>query len=515
MTGEVRIATGEGIARITIDNPPLNLLGAAVRRGLARALDACLSDPAVKVVVLAAAGRTWPAGADMREFGREIAAPPLRDLCAKIAESPKPVIAAMQGKALGGGLELALAASLRLAEPGTELGMPEVTLGLLPCAGGTQRLPRLIGAKAALGLLLSGLPVAAARAAEIGLVDAVTEGGAEPAAEAIARSFVAGQAELPTSVERFAGRRFDPEEWLSAVAAARAGLGSARLPAPGRIIDCVEAALLLPEGEGFAFEATAFEDVLATPEAAALRHVFLAERRAGRQPDLGGVSARQVFRAGIAGGGDVAAELAVALMALGIDVTMFGTDGPALSAGLARVATLLEREVAGGRLSAAARDAGWAQIGGTVAPADLATADLIVLTGAEAGSDLARIEPVAKRPIRWRPSSRSPPASGARRCARLMARASALASSPPVGPPRTCWWRPAPRPMAWTVRSGISALPQVSTRWWTARAWRPERDAMPASRRRSRPRGAAGGPRGRVTTAGRRARAPARRTGSC
>lgn len=397
MTGEVRIATGEGIARITIDNPPLNLLGAAVRRGLARALDACLSDPAVKVVVLAAAGRTWPAGADMREFGREIAAPPLRDLCAKIAESPKPVIAAMQGKALGGGLELALAASLRLAEPGTELGMPEVTLGLLPCAGGTQRLPRLIGAKAALGLLLSGLPVAAARAAEIGLVDAVTEGGAEPAAEAIARSFVAGQAELPTSAERFAGRRFDPEEWLSAVAAARAGLGSARLPAPGRIIDCVEAALLLPEGEGFAFEATAFEDVLATPEAAALRHVFLAERRAGRQPDLGGVSARQVFRAGIAGGGDVAAELAVALMALGIDVTMFGTDGPALSAGLARVATLLEREVAGGRLSAAARDAGWAQIGGTVAPADLATADLIVLTGAEAGSDLARIEPVAKR----------------------------------------------------------------------------------------------------------------------
>ena len=157
MTGEVRIATGEGIARITIDNPPLNLLGAAVRRGLARALDAALSDSAVKVVVLTAAGRTWPAGADMREFGRAVEAPPLRDLCARVAASPKPVIAALQGSVLGGGLELALAACLRLAEPGTELGLPEVTLGLLPGAGGTQRLPRLIGAKPALGLLLSGL----------------------------------------------------------------------------------------------------------------------------------------------------------------------------------------------------------------------------------------------------------------------------------------------------------------------------------------------------------------------
>lgn len=397
MTGEVRIATGEGIARITIDNPPLNLLGAAVRRGLARALDAALSDSAVKVVVLTAAGRTWPAGADMREFGRAVEAPPLRDLCARVAASPKPVIAALQGSVLGGGLELALAACLRLAEPGTELGLPEVTLGLLPGAGGTQRLPRLIGAKPALGLLLSGLSVAAARAAEMGLVDAVTEGGAEPAAEAIARSYLAGEADLPTTAERFAGRRFDPEGWLSAVAAARAGLGPARLPAPGRIIDCVEAALLLPEDEGFAFEATAFEDLLATPEAAALRHVFLAERRARRQPDLGGAKVRQVFRAGVVGGGGAAAELAVALMALGIDVTMLGADGPALSAGLARVAALLEREVAGGRLSAAARDAGWAQIGGTVVPGDLATSDLIALEGEGAARDLVRVEPLAKR----------------------------------------------------------------------------------------------------------------------
>lgn len=394
MTGEVRIATADGIGRITIDNPPLNLLSAPVRRGLGRALDICLSDPAVKVLVLAAAGRTWPAGADLREFGAKSDAPDLRDLAARIAASPKPVIAALHGTVLGGGLELALAAALRLAEPKTELGLPGVSLGLAPGAGGTQRLPRLIGAKAALGLMLSGLPVAAARAAGMGLVDAVTEGGAEAAAEAVARSFVAGETDLPTAAERVAAQGVDADAWLAAVAAARAGLGPARLPAPGRIVECVEAALLLPEDEGFAFEATAFDDLVETPEATALRHVFLAERRAARQPDLGPASARPIYRAGIAGGDVVAAELAVALMALGIDVTLLGADAPALSAGLARVAALLEREVAGGRLGAAARDAGWAQIAGSLDPGDLATADLIVVSGARVP---ARIEGVAKR----------------------------------------------------------------------------------------------------------------------
>lgn len=401
MSGQVRIATGEGVARITIDNPPLNLLSAPVRRGLAAALDAAGKDPAVRAIVLAAAGRTWPAGADIHEFGRPTEGPALGEICATIAASRKPVIAALHGTALGGGLELALAGALRLAEPGTELGLPEVTLGILPGAGGTQRLPRLVGAKAALGLLLSGLPVAAERAAELGLVDVVTEGGAEAAAGALALACAAGGADVPTAAERMQGREVDPAAWLAAVAAARAGLGPARLPAPGRIIDCVEAALLLPGDEGFAFERTAFEDLAATPEAAALFHSFLAERRAARQPDLSVASARPVYRAGILGTGDVAAELAVALMALGIDVMMVGADGAALSAGLALVAGRLEREVAGGRLNAAARGAEWAQIAGSADPADMATADLVVAAGADGGdlaaADLRRIAPVAKR----------------------------------------------------------------------------------------------------------------------
>jgi 3-hydroxyacyl-CoA dehydrogenase len=389
MTGLVRIATAEGIARITIDNPPLNLLSAPVRQGLAAALEAAGRNPAVRVIVLAAAGPTWPAGADIHEFRKPAEGPALGEICAAVAQSRKPVIAALRGTVLGGGLELALAAALRLAEPGTELGLPEVTLGLLPGAGGTQRLPRLVGAKAALGLLLSGLPVAARRAAEIGLVDVVAEGGAEAAAGALARAFVAGGAELPTAAERAEGRSVDPEAWLAAVAAARAGLGPARLPAPARIIDCVEAALLLPEDEGFAYERTAFGDLVETPEAAALSHAFLAERRAAREDDLGAAAPRQITRAGILGSGEVAAELAVALMALGIDVTLVGQDGPSLSAGLARVAALLEREVAGGRLSAAGRAAEWAQIAGGLDPADLAAADLILLDGGGAAAEAA------------------------------------------------------------------------------------------------------------------------------
>lgn len=396
MTGHVRIATGAGIARITIDNPPLNLLDAPVRSGLAAALAAAGADASVRVIVLAAAGPTWPAGSDLREIGARAEAPGLDAVCAAMAASRKPVIAALGGTVLGGGLELALAAAVRLAAPGTELGLPEVTFGLLPGAGGTQRLPRLVGAKAALGLLLSGLPVAATRAAAIGLVDAVAEGGALAAAEALARAFVAGEAELPTAAERAAGREVDPEGWLGAVAAARAGLGPARLPAPARIIDCVEAALLLPEDEGFAYERTAFEDVAATPEAAALVHAHLAEARAAGQPDLAPAAARQVARAGILGTGDCAAELAVALMALGIGVSMVGREAAALSAGLARVAARLEREVAGGRLGAAARGAEWGGIEGALDPAALATADLILLEG-DAAAAFGRVAAVARR----------------------------------------------------------------------------------------------------------------------
>ncbi len=375
---KVRVAVAGRIATITLANPPVNALGAELRGGLLSALNEAADDRKVRVIVIAADGRTWPAGADIREFGKPPVAPLLPELCDAIAACPKPVIAAMHGTALGGGLELALAAHVRVAEAGTQIGLPEVTLGILPGAGGTQRLPRLVGAGQALGMMLSGLPIGAARAAELGLVDVVADGSAQPAAVQLAAAFVAREAKLPSAADR-TDHRADPAAWLNAVAEARAGLGTARrLPAPPRIIDCVEAALLLPEGEGFAFERAAFEDLVASPEAAAMRHAFLAERRAARQPDLVGVAPRAVSHVGVVGGGLMGSGITTALLSAGFSVTMVERDTAALSAGLARVATSHERAVASGRLSEEAREAEWARVGGTTEMAALAQADLVI-----------------------------------------------------------------------------------------------------------------------------------------
>ncbi len=360
----VALRQDRGIGWITIDNPPVNALSSAVRSGLEAALTTASADPAVKVIVLRAAGRSWSAGADIREFGAASEAPELPDLCARLAAEAKPVIAALHGAALGGGLELALAARLRIAAPETQIGLPEVSLGLLPGAGGTQRLPRLIGAKAALGLMLSGLPVTAERAEAMGLVDAVVEGDLDTAAEKLARAHIEGTAELPTTEERSVTP--DAEIWLGAVAEARAQLGTRRLPAPGRIIDCVEAALLLPAEEGFAYERTAFTDLVAAPEAVALRHAFLAERRAAHQPDLSGVTPRAAGHVGVIGSGATGAGIAAALLSAGCRVTMIDGDADALAQGLARVAAHHDRAVETGRLTPAAREAEWDRIEGAI-----------------------------------------------------------------------------------------------------------------------------------------------------
>lgn len=376
----VALRQDRGIGWITIDNPPVNALSQAVRAGLDAALAAAAADAAVQVIVLTARGANWSAGADICEFDRPAATadlgPDLPDLCARLAAGAKPVIAVLHGAALAGGLELALAARLRIAAPATRLGLPEVSLGLVPGAGGTQRLPRLIGAKAALGLMLSGLPVTAERAEALGLVDAVVEGNLEAAAERLARAHIDGLAELPGADERSV--KPDAEIWLAAVAEARARLGTARLPAPGRIIDCVEAALLLPEDEGFAYERTAFAELRATSEAAALRHAFLAERRATHHPGLAGVTPRPVGDVGVIGSGANGAGIASALLGAGCRVTMIDGDAEALAQGLARVAAQHDRAVASGRLTAAAREAEWDRIEGSIDLQELDGADLLI-----------------------------------------------------------------------------------------------------------------------------------------
>jgi 3-hydroxyacyl-CoA dehydrogenase len=387
-----------GIGWITLDNPPVNALSAAVCQGLASALAAAASDPAVKVIVLRAAGRTFSAGSDLREMGATAEGPELAALCARFAAEPKPVIAALNGPTLGGGLELALTARLRIATPEAQFGLPEVSFGLLPGAGGTQRLPRLIGAKAALGLMLSGLSVMAERAERMGLVDAVVEGDLDEAAEKLARAHIDGTAELPTAAERLVSP--DADLWLGAVAEARARLGTVRLPAPGRIIDCVEAALLLPEDEGFDFERTAFAELLDTPEAAALRHAFLAEHRAAHQPELAGAMPRAIDHVGLIGTGSAAAGIAAALLSAGCRVMMIDADAEALAQGLALVAAHHDRAVARGRLTPAAREAEWDRIDGSIDLRELETADLLIVTAAGDADELRRMAPELDRVLK-------------------------------------------------------------------------------------------------------------------
>ncbi len=387
MSDPVSWENREGIALITIDNPPVNALGHAVRAGLQAAVEAAEADPAVRALVIAAAGRSFPAGADIREFDRPSAAPHLPELCDRVEACAKPVIAALHGTVLGGGLELALAAHVRIAEASARFGFPEVLLGLCPGAGGTQRAPRLIGAAAALELMLTGQPIGAAGAEALGLIDGVVAEGLIAAALALAADLARGPAPLPTRA-RDEGFRA-PGLYEAAIAAARAEPAPAHLPAPGRIVDCVEAALLLPFEAGLAFERAAFEDLLETPAARALRHVFLAERRLAKMPELR-ASPREIARIGVIGAGRMGAGLTVALLAAGFPVTLIDRDRNRLVAGLERIADLHEAAIARGQMTAEQRDADWARLAGSAELRRLAEADLVIeATPEEAGAKAA------------------------------------------------------------------------------------------------------------------------------
>lgn len=370
MSGQVGLEVANGVAVVTLNHPPLNTLGQELRAGIADAMDRALAAPDVDVILLRAVGRSWPVGADIREFAKPPVAPSLPDLCTAIAAAPKPVIAALHGSVLGGGLELALVAAYRIASADVRLGLPEVTLGILPGAGGTQRLPRLIGAAAALNMILSGTPVTAPEAHRLGLVDLVAPGGADGAATAdaafalalkLAQSHVSGQRRLHTASARPMGGSADAGAYLDAVQAARARRFGPHERAAPRIIDCVESALLLPAAQGLTLERAAFLDLVATPEARALRHAFLSERRGAKS-----LSIRQDGPApehvALAGGCRIAAGLAGALLGAGLRVTLVGDDSAGLARVLTRLAKAEEAAVATGAKTEAARQAAWQRI---------------------------------------------------------------------------------------------------------------------------------------------------------
>ena len=231
------------ILLVTIDNPPVNALGVDVRRGLQEAIEAADADPAVKAVLIVGAGRNFIGGADIREFGKPPMAPALPDVCNRIEASNKPVVAAVNGVALGGGLEVALSAHYRVALPTARFGLPEVALGLLPGAGGTQRTPRLIGAQAALDLMLTGRHASAKEAEKLGLVDRIVE-GSDPVAVGLAYAQELLVANAPVRRTRDAGSLADRAAQSAVVEAARAETAkkSRGLFSPLKIVDAVQGA---------------------------------------------------------------------------------------------------------------------------------------------------------------------------------------------------------------------------------------------------------------------------------
>lgn len=350
MTRNVTATLQGGACVITIDNPPVNVISAAVRQGLMDALDTAEAAGAARIV-LTGAGRTFVAGADAKEFGQPPIPPHLPDILARLERLP--AIAAINGAALGGGLEIALACRMRIATPDATLGLPEVTLGVVPGAGGTQRLPRLVGIGKAVGMIAEGRVVKADEALSLGIVDAVET---DPLAAALATPQDRLDAAQPLR------DRPSPVPAPEAVAAARAAAAK-RVPgqiAPGEAIALVEASAGLPLDAGLTRERETFLRLRTGDQAAALRHVFFAERAAtGRAPRE--AEALEIATALVVGGGTMGAGIAYALAGIGIEVTLIEQDEAGAGRARANVARLYADAVRRGRLTQGEADARMAE----------------------------------------------------------------------------------------------------------------------------------------------------------
>ena len=365
------------IAFIDIDNPPVNALSAAVRQGLAAAMAQLGQDNDAQIAVLSCAGRTFIAGADISEFGKPPVTPFLPDVVALIEASEKPIVAALHGTVLGGGLEVALGAHYRVALPGTRMGLPEVTLGLLPGAGGTQRLPRLVGADAAIDLITSGRQVDARKALELGLIDALAEDTDPRAAGETGALRLLSDGVGHRRLSEIPAPQVDADmidAWRAKVAKSARGQ-----VAPLRALDTIVNGLTLPFDKGMAQERRAFLDLMQTPERAALIYAFFAERRAAQQDDLAGAAPRPVQRVGIVGGGTMGQGIAASALTAGLDVTLVERDEASAAKAAAGIGKMLEGAVKRGKLDAEAASRMQSQAFRAVSYYDpLAQVDLVI-----------------------------------------------------------------------------------------------------------------------------------------
>lgn len=382
MSDVVTNSIRDGVAVITLDSPPVNGLGFAVRNGLHAALESALSDDAVRALVVTGGGKMFCGGADIREFGQ--APPPgtphLPTLIDAIEASTKPVVAAIHGFALGGGLELALGCHLRVAATGTRVALPEVTLGIVPGAGGTQRLPRLIGVPAALDVIVTGKMIPAADAQALGILDAVVDGDVVEAAVREARRMLEEQVpirRMSALDDRVAESRDAPEifaEFRKNMARRARGF-----EAPFACVECVEAAANLPFSAGLAKERETFTKLLASDQSKAQRHAFFAERQVSKIADVPkDTPLLPIKTAAVIGCGTMGGGIAMNFANAGIPVKVFEVSQDALDKGMGLITKNYAATVTKGRLSQAQMDTRLGLTSTTVSYDDLADADIVI-----------------------------------------------------------------------------------------------------------------------------------------
>ena len=338
MISPVDYVLTDGIGIISVDNPPVNALSHAVRQGLMDAITEAQND-ASEAVLIICRGRTFFAGADISEFGKPLKDPWLPALLDTIESTEKIVVAAIHGTALGGGFETAISCHYRCAVPAAKVGFPEVKLGLLPGAGGTQRSPRLAGIEAALELMTSGAPISAARAKDLGLIDEIVDGDLRDAGLSYVRKLLDSEAPVRRTSEIDAPGDGDFDALRAAVAKRARGQ-----VAPLAIVDCVEATTTMPFADGMKLERKKFAGLMQGEQSAALRHFFFAERQAAKVEGLAkDTPVRDVNSVGIVGGGTMGGGIAMSFANAGIPVTMVEISDEALERGL----SIIERNYAG------------------------------------------------------------------------------------------------------------------------------------------------------------------------
>jgi 3-hydroxyacyl-CoA dehydrogenase len=378
MSDVAQYAVRDGIAVITLNNPPINGLGNALRAGILERLKEADADSTVKAVVLIGSAKAFSGGADIREFNAPRLKPDLPDVNDAQDAMAKPLVAAIGGFALGGGLELALACHYRIAAPSAQLGLPEVKLGILPGSGGTQRLPRIVPMEEAVRMMTTGNPINAVRAKELGLVDALAEGDLLQDAVKYALE-LASSGKGPRRIRDMPPKLEGDAKAFFARVREQVAKESKGYPAPLEIVACAEAAATLPFDEGRREERARFAKLVEGIESKALRHAFFAERQSSKIPDVpDDTSVRDIASAAIVGAGTMGGGIAMAFANAGIPVTLLDANQAALDRGLETIRKNYAGSVSRGRLAQSDMDRRMRLIRGTLNYANIADADIVI-----------------------------------------------------------------------------------------------------------------------------------------